>query len=850
MPDHGCLPHKQGQFTLPGARDHYAPDLRLEPLAIALELCIDLEARSLAGEVRTQLRATGLDCRTLCLDACDFSELEVSDSAGKQLVWRYDGRQLSVCWDEPFAADEIRELSVRYRVDQPVTGLYFSLPDADYPDRPRFAITDHETERARYWLPCVDHPNSRTTFDARITAPAELTILAGGLLQEETAGDDGSKTAHWVLDYPCPSYLYCFAVGEFVRADDESVDGTEIAYFSATREQPEDLLRSFGRTPKMMRWLTERLGAAFPFPKYYQIALPDVCGAMENISLVTWDQRFVLDQRLSAEYGHTVDQINIHEMAHSFFGDAIVIRDFASAWLKESWATYIECCWLEAEYGADEMAYELYRKAELYFEEVKKKYARPIVTRHFNSSWDMYDRHLYPGGAWRIHMLRKRLGEEVFWAAVTDYVETFSRGLVETSDFVRKLEAHSGENLGQFFDQWIYRPGYPRLKISFTQDQAHGEGTFQIEQTQVDEAAGIGLFSFDLVIAVEQADGSWERASVALDRAQHQLTLPVDQPRQICIDPDNQLLFELEMNPGDDLLRCALTEGPTVSSRILAGRELAKTGKRANCEAVGRAYAAEPVWGVRVELARNLAASGAAEAIGPLAEMLDLEQDPRVMLAVASACGEMRHARLAEALETFLKRPALPYMAHAAALVALGEQRDPTRSGALDLAATDNGWRAMVQAGALSGLGRTRTRAAYDQLLSAVVYGALPEAARPAALAALAEAASWQARPEQQQAAARLIELTQDASEVVRLSAAAGLARLALPEGVAAIEAMTGGVAAQEQPRLDRHIATIRKGADPHEASIKLRQTVEELQEKLRQLDARMQSLEGKSALS
>ena len=68
---------------------------------------------------------------------------------------------------------------------------------------------------------------------------------------------------------------------------------------------------------------------------------------MENISLVSWDERFVIDERLASEWTYLLDAVNVHEMAHSYFGDAVVCRDFAHAWLKESWATYIEQVWRE-----------------------------------------------------------------------------------------------------------------------------------------------------------------------------------------------------------------------------------------------------------------------------------------------------------------------------------------------------------------------------------------------------------------------------------------------------------------------------------------------------------------------
>ena len=117
------------------------------------------------------------------------------------------------------------------------------------------------------------------------------------------------------------------------------------------RMQREHLERSFRRTADMLRWLPEKLGTPFPYPKYFQIALPFVGGAMENISLVTWDDRFVLDAELERDERQLLDVINVHEMAHTWFGDLVVCRDFAHAWLKESWATYMEACWLEHDLG-------------------------------------------------------------------------------------------------------------------------------------------------------------------------------------------------------------------------------------------------------------------------------------------------------------------------------------------------------------------------------------------------------------------------------------------------------------------------------------------------------------------
>jgi aminopeptidase N len=126
---------------------------------------------------------------------------------------------------------------------------------------------------------------------------------------------------------------------------------------------------------------------------------------------------------------------------------------FEHTWLKEGWATYIEAVWCEENISEDEMRYQMLDNAKAYIKETNSKYMRPIVTRVYDSSWAMFDRHTYPGGAWRLHMLRHLLGDESFWAGVRKYVKDYSGKTVETEDFRKYLEDASGLNLNKFFDQ-------------------------------------------------------------------------------------------------------------------------------------------------------------------------------------------------------------------------------------------------------------------------------------------------------------------------------------------------------------------------------------------------------------
>jgi aminopeptidase N len=833
--DHACAErrHAAGSFTLPGAERHYPPDLELEPVHLAIALQVDLEAQACDGTVTVTVEAQRAGPTELVLDGVAFEELAVREADGRALSWRYDGQKITIDWAEPFGLGERRRVEVGYRVEKPTSGLYFSKPGPEYPDQPWFAATDHETERARHWLACVDLPSARPRLDFFLRADARWTILANGQLVDETHHGDGTKTAHWQLDYPCPSYLTCFVIGDLVRADDGDFEGIPVAYFAPPPHTVEELHRTFGRTREMLAWMTAKLELPFPFPKYFQFALPGFGGAMENISLVSWGDGYVLDETLAREWTRLIDEVNVHELAHSYFGDAVVCRDYAHAWLKESWATYLEQVWFEDTRGRDEQLYQYFRDAQGYFGEADNRYKRPIVTREFNSSWDMYDRHLYPGGACRLHTLRCELGDETFWPAVRDYLRRYAGHVVETDDFRRVLEQHSGRSLGKLFDQWFFMPGYPSLKVTFRYDAKRQEGTFEIEQTQVDAAAGIPVFELSTDVGWV-IDGRQHTQPVRLTEARHTVVVPMaTEPQAVRFDPLAKVLHKLELNPGDAMLRHQLVAAPDILGRIQAGAELAKTGRRKNIEAIHDACRAEPFWGVRVELAKALGGAGAEAAIEALAELIAWERDPMVIEPLLRAATTYRDARIRAAVAARLQ-DGLPYRATQAAYELLGAQRDEAPFELLAAAAATPGFGGVAQAGALRALAATRREEALPLLIGHSRYGRIPRPARPAAVAALAELGRVKERGLREQAVDRLVDLLRDPERAVQMAAVSGLKALGAREATAALEAFRGPLADQEQVHINRILHDMRQEESPK--VIALEAQIEELHEKLRKL--------------
>ena len=835
-----------GSFHSPAAEPHHAPDLRLEPSHLDLELTLDIDGRRAHGRVVHTLVARTDGPTELTLNAVGLDITQVRDADERALSWHYDGQRLVVLWADGIPREDTRRVEVEWSVEQPLTGLMFSGPDAMYPKAPRWAATDHETERARHWLPCVDHPSVRTTLDIAVRAERDLTILGPGLLRGEDDHGDGTKTARWRLEQPCPSYLLCIAVGDFARYDAEPVNNRQISYFAPAPFTAEDLGRTFAPTPQMMRWMQDRLGVDFPYPKYFQFAAYGIGGAMENISLVSWEARFMTDPLFHEEWGWLVDIVNLHEMAHSYFGDHVVCRDFSHSWLKESWAVYMEVVWLNDTLGADARDFHLHEKRIAYFAESDTSYARPIVTRMFDSSWDMFDRHLYPGGAVRLHMLRCRLGEPDFWAGVRAYIEQYGGGVAETSDFRRVMEQASGQTLTGFFDQWLTSPGYPKLKASFSWSGERSELSLTIEQTQVDAERGIGLFDLPLEVAFETADG-WVKRRIDITQNRHVLSLPLDaRPTQVVLDPEGALVFGLEFAPGEDLLTRQLASGPSMAARLQAAALLAKKPTTVAVAALRETAASDPFWGLRLAIGRHLGGAGTRTAADALAELLLAESDPQVMSALTTAAGKMREASLESALREWLGRPDRPYLAAACAFASLGAQRgDMAANEALLLAGVDDdSLHGLRRRGALQGLAAQRTRAGREVLTTRMSYGADSHYVRGVAAEAFGRSARYGDAAEREDAVGRLTDLTRDPVYGVRMAAARGLAALGEAGGRHGLAAVETTLAQQDVPRV-RRAGKALAGSGPATSTVKASQRTEALEDELRKLRHRLEALEG-----
>ncbi|MHA1983149.1 MAG: M1 family aminopeptidase [Candidatus Hodarchaeales archaeon] len=601
------------QFVPESSPRHYSPDTTILCQELKVDLNFkDLTSKKADSKVNLLLKGYGSGSNTIVLnavaDSIKISQIKIDDVNIDNFSMK-DGK-LIISYS--VKAEQAINLTIDYIIDDPKSGLYWILPDPSRPQRPNQIWTQGESEEARYWLPCIDSPLAVYPTRFTVTVPKGNEVISNGkLLKREDVGEN--SVFDWFQELPHPSYLITLCIGKFASYEDEQIrENTPLRYYAdAGQYTSEDLHRSFKETPQMIKFLSRKLGVDYPWVKYYQTVLEDFMGAMENTSATSWYWSSLLsqDEYETNPNPHRMEEVNLHELAHQWFGDLVVIRSFDHAFLKEGMVTYLTSCYLEEFYGKDFHFMDMYDNQEGYLKEFKKKYARPIVYNKYDYSFDLYDGHIYPGGAWRFHMIRRILGDDLWWKTLNHYLTVNRHKAVETSDFIKALDEVTGKNFREFFDDWIFRPGVPNLSIQYKYQKDSNLVVLNFEQTQAliksdgkdSDSKPIKfdydkLFNLSFQIAWLDKNKSWHRDSIKIPKSlTSAFSFPVtEEPIAIYINSNLDILMEYSIKGlTPDMYKNQAEFGPDALSRYLALVDIVKTDFVKESEFINKIASAE-----------------------------------------------------------------------------------------------------------------------------------------------------------------------------------------------------------------------------------------------------------------
>nr|MBA3971354.1 M1 family peptidase [Bacteroidota bacterium] len=207
--------------------------------------------------------------------------------------------------------------------------------------------------------------------------------------------------------------------------------------------------------------------------------------------------------------------------------------------LNESFATYGEYLWQEYKYGRDAADHHSAESRAGYFAESERKQTS-LIRFQYNDKEDMFDAHSYNKGGQVLHMLRKYVGDDAFFASLKLYLETNKFTSVEIHQLRLAFEKVTGEDLNWFFNQWFLGTGHPDLVIKTDYDPAAKKEILQINQVQ--DFSKTSLFKIPMYVDI-YAGGKVERKKITLSKAEEVFEFPVDsKPDLVNVDAEKMLL--------------------------------------------------------------------------------------------------------------------------------------------------------------------------------------------------------------------------------------------------------------------------------------------------------------------
>jgi aminopeptidase N len=825
--------------ALPGDKPQWPRDRVVDVRHIKLELSVHVEGKGIAATATHTVVPLNDGLREIAFDAVEM-QIDGVTVAGAPSAFNYDGEVLRVKLSAPRDRGREFRVAIRYRA-RPRLGLYFIAPDEGYPEKPLQVWSQGQDEDSRYWFPCHDAPNEKHTSEMLVTVPGTWYALSNGRLLQDKANRDGTRTFHWLQERPHSPYLVTLAAGEFERID-ASRPGLPIDYLVEPKDRDRGEL-TFKNTPRMVDLFERVTGVKYPWAKYSQVVVRDfIFGGMENTSATTMTENILLDRKAARDY--TSDDLISHELAHMWWGDLVTCRDWSHGWLNEGFATYFEMLWDEQDRGIDEYRQGAIQNADLYFTEVGDRYRRPIVTNVWNAPIDLFDRHLYEKGSLVLHALRGLLGDDQFFRAIQRYCREHQERNVVTQDLVDAIEAETGRNLEWFFDQWVYRPGHPELKVSWSWDDERNVATLNVKQTQKQED-GVGLFRLPVTVDFRTGRGRPQPFRVEVTEQEQTFAFALPRKPDLCrFDPYNWTLKKLEFEKSVKELRLQLADDDDIAGRQLAAEALGKKGGPEALEALEEAVNRDRFWAVQAAAAKALGAMRTPEARDALLRSIGVRH-PKARRGVVAALGQFRgDERVLEAVAPLAKRDQSWFVEGEANRTA-GKLRLP---GSYRLVMANIGRESFLQAvrvGCIDGLVELREERGLEAIAEWVPYGK-PVRSRPPALLALGRLAPF-FDGRKKQVADDVSAYLDDPDFRVRTAAANTLRALRDPSFAPLLDRMAERELDGRGIRVAREVAqALRKGADTAEEMRRLRDDFEQLRDENARLRSRVEKLEGR----
>ena len=517
--------------------DTYPKNLRVDIINYRFALELHDQDNRIAGTADVDLRFVAAGETSLRFDLTNQDTatgrgmtVSAVSADGASLAFTHRDNALTITLPRRFEPGQRLRLQIAY-AGVPASGL--KIANNKHGDRTFFS--DNWPDKARNWLPTVDHPYDKATSEMVVTAPAHYQVISNGLLVEETDLPGGRRRTYWRQSVPIAPWLYVLGVARFAVQHVDTFQGKAIQTWVYAQDRDAGFYDFAVPTRDVLQFYSDKVGP-FSYEKLANVQSNSVSGGMESASAIFYSEGSVVGDR-NVRWRNVV----IHEIAHQWFGNAVTESDWNDVWLSEGFAAYFTLLYIEHAYGRDEFLSGLESSRQRILEFDKQRPDYRVVHDNLSDMSQVTTGQIYQKGAWILHMLRGIVGDEVFWTGIRSYYRAHQDGHATTADFRGEMERASGRDLRGFFDQWLTRGGLVRLDGDWA--YSADAKSITIRLTQRDRAR---IFAMPLQVGVYTAGNSTPAiTTVQLSDASHQFQIAAGQrPDRVVLDPNHLVLME------------------------------------------------------------------------------------------------------------------------------------------------------------------------------------------------------------------------------------------------------------------------------------------------------------------
>ncbi len=438
--------------------DPRSDSLDIKSISLQLDLS-DLTTKNIRGIATIRLISSVPSLASIPFDLLKMTIDSVKFN-GAGAVWHYNDTLLRIELNTAMQSGDSASLQIAYH-GQPVKdvtgwgGFYFQGNYA-YNLGVGFGANPHPY--GRVWFPCLDNFTERFSMEQFITTQSGYTAVCGGVLIDTVHQNNGAITWHWKLDEPVPSYLQSVAVAPYTLWRDTFTGwqdtipimiaglAGDTGKIAGSFVHLDDALHTFEKAYGPYRW-----------PRVGYVMVPFNSGAMEHATNIAYPRTVVNGQS-------TYESLYVHELSHHWWGDLVTCRTAEDMWINEGWASYSEYLFYEKVYGR-----------QRYEQEISMNHKAILQTAHIDDGGWLplsgighdytYGTTVYSKGADMIHNLRGYMGDSLFFHCIKGFLTDNAYKDISSIDLRNYLSQCSGIDLTDFFNDWIFQPGWLHFSI-------------------------------------------------------------------------------------------------------------------------------------------------------------------------------------------------------------------------------------------------------------------------------------------------------------------------------------------------------------------------------------------------